>query len=299
MRQHDSRLRHGSPLGTVRAWRYATALASSDAMPLHGDCEAPVYREVRGADSHVLDRLRRWKADPSVDYAEGHGLIGDITPQPPRTDTAYLKVRCRKCPRCLDLRRRQWTAKAMLETKLSSRSWFVTLTFDPQRRWLAKAAAESRTRRRRAEGWSMLTPDERYRAIERETSPEVTRWLKRLRKNSGAALRYLLVSEKHSDGFPHYHVLIHEAAGSSATKRAIQGAWVAGFSNAKVIAAHDVKATYYVCKYLNKSASTRVRASQHYGSARHAADIGTIVGVITEKLRNRLSSKGEKLDGEV
>lgn len=287
MRQHDSRYRNGSPLTTAKAWRYGAAMAGEDAMPLQGDCTDPLYREIRGAESNTLAALRVWKTT-DVDWAPGHGFIGDLHPSPPRTETAYIKVRCRKCAACLMHRRKVWTAKAILETRASHRTWFVTLTFDPMRRFIAKASAETITANRRCEAFGMLTPNERYKAIERVTSLEVTKWLKRLRKNTGARLRYIVIAEAHSDGFPHYHALIHETANGAVTKRAIQSTWNAGFSNAKLVDTTDAKATGYVCKYLSKSASTRVRASQKYGGAATAANALSEAVEKVEQIRRRL-----------
>lgn len=289
MRQHDSKRRNASPLSTVRAWRYGALIAGDDAMPLHRTCTDPIYREVRGAESTVLQRLRVWRDDPELDYAPGHGWIGDIEPQPPKTDTAYIKVRCRKCQACLDFRRRQWTAKAIAEVRMSRRTWFVTLTFAPPARFVMKARAESRVRTRRCEAFEMLTPDERFKAIAAEASREVTLWLKRVRKNSGVPLRYMLVSEAHKDGFPHFHLLIHEADNGSVSKRDIQTSWRVGFSHAKLLDTADAKAIGYTCKYLNKSASTRVRASQHYGQLRGAG-----VHVVEEKIRTILDAASNR-----
>lgn len=289
MRPHDKPSRHGSPLSLARAWQYATAIANEDAMPLHRDCTSPVYREVRGVESDLLMRLEALD-DPFVDSAPGYGFLPGRAPwfRERRKATAYIKVRCRKCENCLNHRRRQWTAKAILETKVSRRTWFVTLTYDPNHRFIAKAKAEKLCRTRRAEGFDMLTPNERFRAIERQTSADVTRWLKRLRKNTSAKVRYLLVSEAHKDGFPHYHLLVHETDNVSVSKRDIQGSWQAGFSGAKLVDTHDAKATGYVCKYLSKSASTRVRASQRYGDANLLASAIYEVGGAVADIRRRL-----------
>ena len=90
---------------------------------------------------------------------------------------------------------------------------------------------------------------------------EIQRFFKRIRKNSKAKLRYLVVQELHKSGQPHYHALIHEVSGTL-TKATLQSAWTWGFSQAKLA---DPKTAIYVCKYLTKSEGARVRASLGYG----------------------------------
>lgn len=247
-------------------------------MPLHGNCERPVTHEVRASDSHLLTRLRQWRDDPDLDYADGR-LLGNL--QPSRTATAYVTVRCRKCARCLDHRRRMWTARAIAELRTWPRTWFGTLTFRPDWRTWVQAKAAHRVSVRRLEQWSMLETTEQFRAMVGESGPLVTKWLKRIRKHSNGRLRYLLVSEAHEDGFPHYHLLLHETADSAVTKRLLEAQWKHGFSHWRLVDSADPKATGYACKYLNKSAQTRVRASQRYGQL-HAE-------FLSERLRDALS----------
>jgi len=276
----------GSPLTTVRSWRYLAAVALTDAAPFHGDCARPITHEIRGRESDLLSRLRTYARD-DVDYVDGYGWLGRPSTMA-ITDTAYVQVRCRRCEQCLAYRRRLWTARAIAETRMSMRTWFVTLTFAPQWRWQAEALAAKLCRERRAESFTALSADEQFRAIERQTSAEVTRWLKRVRKNSSASLRYLLVSEAHSDGFPHYHLLVHQTDDMAVTKRQLQLAWRTGFSNCKLISNWDAKATGYVCKYLSKTASTRVRASQKYGAAK-ASDLNERLDDIVKRLADACS----------
>lgn len=241
-------------------------MAGGDVAALHGDCASPQVHEVRGVESTLLSRLRQWQTDDcSADYAPGYGHIGGWKPEHKRL--AYVSVRCRRCQPCQDHRRKVWTARAMHEMQMAPRSWFVTLTFRPEVRFIVESRADNSTRRRRAERLCDLSSTERFKAISNEAGSEVTLWLKRLRKVSKAKLRYLLVTEAHKDGFPHYHILVHEVSGN-VTKRQIEHAWRRnGFSHCRVLD-RDGKAAYYACKYLNKSASTRVRASLRYGQLR-------------------------------
>lgn len=252
-------------LRTANDFAFRAQCAATDALEVHGDCTAPRDVEIRGVESLALTKLRQ----DTWDYAPGYGLTPDTYFVPPKSRTVYVRVRCRKCPQCLDQKRRQWTARAIQEVRNASRTWFGTLTVGPDRRLWASAKADQLCRQRRAESLSSLTPIERTKAIAAQLQPEVTRWLKRVRKQSKARFRYLLVSEAHEDGFPHFHLLLHEM-GQSITKRTLEAQWKYGFSNWRLVPAGDGKPAMYVCKYLSKSAQTRVRASRDYGSANPA-----------------------------
>jgi hypothetical protein len=124
-----------------------------------------------------------------------------------------------------------------------------------------------------------LPEAEQFRERHREIGPEITKWLKRVRKNSGASLRYVLVAEPHTGksgkgsganlGLPHYHLLIHEADESSPLRaRHMRDSWSLGFSKVILVDQDaELRHAAYVAKYLSKSASARVRASQGYGHA--------------------------------
>lgn len=234
----------------------------TDAAEYHGDCLAPLDMPLRGVQSIALAALRQWEDDDTLDYADGYGLLGER--RPPKTRMSYVRVRCRKCSTCLKAKQRLWAARAQDEVRWSPRSWFGTLTISPDRRFWAQAVAERRVATTRNESFCDLTAQERTQAIARELNPEITRWLKRVRKQSAAKLRYLLVCEPHKDGFPHFHMLLHEQA-RPCSKRILESQWTYGFSNWRLIPPDEVKQVGYVCKYIAKSAQTRVRASRHYG----------------------------------
>lgn len=172
-----------------------------------------------------------------------------------------LMVPCRKCAKCLATRAREWTRRAFVETTTRPRTWFGTFTMDPY----IHSLAMMRVRQRNA-NWAEMTKEQRFAALVREASPELTRYLKRVRKRSGAPLRYLLVAEEHSQqlaGLPHFHILIHEMDADTPVRKSIlKGEWKLGFSRWKLA---DQWSARYVCKYLAKEASTRVRASRDYG----------------------------------
>lgn len=151
----------------------------------------------------------------------------------------------------------------MTEHKKARRTWFVTLTFNQAARarvfWLARQDA--------GDEWFELSQEQRSIHLARAAQEQVTLWIKRVREQSGAGLRYMLVTELHKDGFPHIHALVHEDFGEKRVlHRHLSGAWASvGFSNAKLCDPDDPTMPAYVCKYLQKDPVTRVRASVGYG----------------------------------
>ena len=214
-----------------------------------------------------LDAVRH---DPFVDWYEDDGKVIWLPGREPWTErpqvmTAWVRVACRKCDECLRHKRRLWTARAIAETRNALRTWFGTLTVSPERRFQATMLAERKANLRRCERLADLTDLARTKAIAAELAPEVTRWLKRVRKQSAAPLRYLLVVEAHADGFPHFHLVLHETSLTQVSKRTLEGQWHYGFSSWRLVPHGEMRQVTYVCKYLTKSAQTRVRASRHYG----------------------------------
>lgn len=206
------------------------------------DCKAPVEIAYRGLPDSVRLKL---------------GLERD------QSVIARMYGRCRKCGPCLAHRKRLWTARAIAECAVASRTWFGSLTFAPVERVKHLYRAQLRRGRQTRDPWASADEAEQFRYVVAEAGSEVTRYLKRLRKDVGR-FRYLLVSEAHKDGFPHFHLLVHELA-TDVKKRQLDGHWHQGFAKWKLIELGDAGGARYVCKYLNKSALTRVRASQRYG----------------------------------
>lgn len=208
-----------------------------------GDCTDPVEMRLAGRPDKVL---------------VGLGI------EPDRSVVGYAHVRCRKCDKCLEHRRRLWTARSIAEMRCSTRTWFGTLTVGPEHRVRALYLAQLKARRGEVD-WTSLDEKERFGRVCAVLQPEVTRYLKRVRKNAKARFRYLLVTEAHKDGFPHFHVLLHEW-NDPVRKVVLDGAWKLGFSQWR-LSDRDPKQVTYVCKYLAKSALARIRASQEYGQA--------------------------------
>jgi hypothetical protein len=204
-------------------------------------CEHPLTIALRGLPDKIM-----------------HGFAGERLTPTFHTVTAP----CRRCKTCLRNRSRRWAAKAHTECVAASRTWFCTLTFSPRIRFKHKLEAQHRATER-GHRWREMSSAERFAYIHHECAKDCTKWIKRIRKNSGAPLRYLLVVEAHKDGFPHYHALLHEA-GHEISWRTLTSAWRSGYSNIKLADDTD-RAPWYVCKYIAKSALSRVRASQKYG----------------------------------
>lgn len=207
-----------------------------------GDCLKPIEIVYRGLPDPVRVKLRL---------------------EPDSSAIARYYARCRKCDPCLMHRRRLWTARAVAECAVASRTWFGTLTFAPVERVKHLYRAQLRRSRQTSDPWAKADEAEQFRCIVGEAGSEVTRYLKRLRKDVGR-FRYLLVSEAHKDGFPHFHLLLHELD-NVVKKRQLDEHWHQGFAKWRLVALGDPLGARYVCKYLNKSALTRVRASQRYG----------------------------------
>lgn len=181
-----------------------------------------------------------------------------------RAMTVELDLRCRHCGPCLRARAILWRNRARAEIAASVRTWFGTLTLKPDEHLRAGYRAAERTRTRRCEDFEILSEDEQFAARHAAIGPELTKYLKRLRKSSGASMRYLLVVEPHQNRLPHYHMLIHELSDVPVKHALLTSNWTLGFTKWKLV--NDDKAAAYVAKYLAKSAAARVRASARYGS---------------------------------
>lgn len=212
----------------------------------------------------------------------GKPLRGKEGPQRQEPLWLDMEVRCRRCAACLKARSHHWAERALLEVQSAERTWFGTLTFSPDEQWLMQARArvksaggfdEARTSQRWDEGdaeYAARVRGAQFSRLHHANGPLLTKWLKRIRKNSGATLRYILVAEAHKSGMPHYHCLIMQARnGPPILHRHLAKAWVHGFSQFKLA---EPGAVRYVCKYLAKSADARIRASLHFGRLAVSSD---------------------------
>lgn len=235
----------GSGRAHCRTTRDGLALLRYVEADFAGDCSSPVLVELH--------------ARP--DTRDKRKLVLPLEGKPMRVD-AY--VQCRKCENCLRRKAAHWRLRALSEGSYAARTWFGTLTFSPDsfHRFLLEVRANMHKQGLDFDG---LSEADRFQQLERATGRAVTLWLKRVRKESKAPFRYLLVVEKHKSGLPHYHALIHEGSPDQPVRKAVlQGQWHAGFSAFKL--ADDKRALTYLTKYLTKEFLARVRASRNYGS---------------------------------
>lgn len=176
-----------------------------------------------------------------------------------------LEAPCRRCPACRRARQNLWTARAKAELGSASRTWFATLTVAPSAFTILLARARVRAKSRGYD-YDAEPSDRRFTLLVGELQRDVTRYLKRVRKSSGAKLRYMLVVEQHKSGLPHMHGLVHEVhADLPVRKSVLRDQWDLGFTKWKLVDASHGRTAHYVCKYLSKDAQARVRASIHYG----------------------------------
>ena len=227
-----------------------------------GSCQAPVTRELFARkDRKGRQRENDWNP-------------GDDVPL-----TLIMHVRCRHCQDCKRLRRREWTLRATVELSRCQRTWFGTLTLNPEAHFRCEVVA----RKRLLSGgtvWEQLRPEERYAETCHQIGREITLYLKRLRKLSGARLKYMACFEKHRSGFPHVHVLLHEYTDAAVRKSLLDSHWQhMGFTHWRLVSSEQAgRASSYVAKYISKEGG-RVRSSLHYGkphtSAGHSVPQGT------------------------
>lgn len=214
---------------------------------ISGDCQSPVWRECH--------------ARPESTDETGSVVVTRKSTNPL---TVTMEVRCRRCDRCRRQRAALWRQRARAECASAARTWMGTLTLSPGEHARVLASARARARK------SLVDLDaqpfgEQFQARHAEIQPHITRMIKRVRKNSGVPLRYMVVAEAHASGLPHYHVLVHEVDPlQPITYRMLQHEWKLGFSRWKLV--DDPVKGAYVTKYLSKSLAARVRASQGYGS---------------------------------
>lgn len=179
-----------------------------------------------------------------------------------------------------------WTARAIAETQAAPRTWFVTLTFRPEQQVRFMNLARARLARQGAD-FDALPFGEQFSELVRYAGPEVTMFLKRVRKASRKSFRYLCVAEHHKSGLPHYHLLIHELELGDLKHAVLSGQWSrCGFEQTRLVS--DVKQAAYLCKYLSKTSVARVRASGGYGGDEY------LIRQSSEALAIGLRSKRER-----
>lgn len=228
------------------------------AWDISGDCERPA--DVSCTGSHFRGRTVK----PGYQVIEGpRGYNHPIITMRGNPHEVFLQVRCGRCTKCLRLRRRTWSRRAQTEVARSARTWLCTLTANPERQHFYLCAASVRLRRGGTE-WDALPPSEQFEERCKEMGRELTKFVKRVRKQTGAPLRTLWVFEHHRSGLPHVHGLVHECYENAPVRwQTLSAQWKEGFSRFRLLTNRG-EATY-ACKYLSKDAQTRIRASLRYG----------------------------------
>lgn len=177
---------------------------------------------------------------------------------------------CRRCPKCLAIKARDWRGRIMAEVARAARrglrSWVVALTFDP----VHLAGIVTRV--------PAGTPPDRYSEVVNSLAwPHVSAWIKRLRVGAAtlggrdkrtwppANFVYSAFCEFGSKtGRLHYHLVMHETAPGGLQKRQLEQTW-RSFVHPRLI--HWERGTAaYVTKYVSKALGPRVHASKGYGT---------------------------------
>lgn len=213
----------------------------------HGRCRAPVWRYIEGRSFGPSKSSGVWHSDAF----DALRISVDVS------------LPCRKCGPCLASRGREWRLRGEHEIRCAERTWMGTFTLSPQDHWTMRLRASQRLAAGGTDFFA-LTEAEQWAEHHSEISKEITKYFKRLRRNTGAPLRYMLVAESHKSGLPHYHALIHERdKGLPLLHSALEREWKFGYSKFKLV--RDISSARYVAKYLSKSADARIRASIGYG----------------------------------
>lgn len=197
--------------------------------------------------------------------------------------TIYIDIgtRCRRCAACLKNRMLSWRYRAKRETMRAARNWWGTLTFAPSQRYRIEVEAR-RYAASRSVAWETLSDEERFSRIVAFSLKEVTKYLKRVRKAAKASFRYVLVTERHKSGDPHFHLIVHETELHPITHKILSGQWNGknfslGFEKWRLIPFGDEERHVgYVTDYISKALASKVRASQRYGELELEATVGAL-----------------------
>lgn len=255
-----------------------------------GSCSSPVVHEIHvrpGASEHVQDDADKFITQVMRVFP-GAEVVRDLRPvdQRPQREkyivvsrqsafplTLTMTMRCRKCDRCLAVRAAEWRHRAKVETAQARRTWFGTLTLRPE----SHVTMVNRARvalSKQGLDFDALNLKEQFSERVKQCSYELTKYLKRVRKESGGILRYLLVAEHHKSGLPHFHMLVHELDDEGVRHATLSTKWQLGFEKWRLVT--DPREATYLCKYLSKTSAARVRASRSYGTVSTIAAAGGV-----------------------
>lgn len=183
-------------------------------------------------------------------------------------------VPCRKCAACRRAKSFHWAKRCVGEWLQSHRTWFGTLTFNAAERFRVRSFLRQQFADRGQE-FDALPSGEQFEAMANELWPRVMAFIKRLRKRRvdrpAIALRYFASIEPHRDGFPHFHILLHEDREYRGFgERQLRAEWRDAqegvkLGHAEFTLVRTAERARYAAKYVGKLDLGRVRASQRYG----------------------------------
>lgn len=212
-------------------------------------CEKPPFRLFVGRASGGPTGFVEWAPGMSVS-----SMVG-------------MTVPCRRCPPCLARRGCFWQMRMAMETLRSERTWMSTYTLSERNQYAALCAATSGTLKGGVV-YDVSTPESELAARHRAIGElYITPYWKRVRKECGNSIRFVMVSELTKRGQLHYHALVHEPDSFNTVRKAVlKDQWDSrvGHSHHKLVN-DPKKAAGYVAKYLTKVSVHRVRCSLHYG----------------------------------
>lgn len=243
---------------------------------LSGDCQSTYWMTYTGRPR--TDAGDPFRPDRQFVHLGGKG-------------TLYLDIgtRCRRCEKCLRARRLSWRYRVREEVRRAARNWWGTLTLAPATHY--RVMVEARLQAENSSVvWETLSDEERFARICNTSLKEVTKYLKRVRKAAKVPFRYVLVTERHKSGLPHFHLIIHESEFKTIPHKILAGQWNGknfslGFEKWRLIPFDDEERHVgYVTKYISKSLASKVRASQRYGEQQLQATVGAAVALIRSRL---------------
>lgn len=210
-----------------------------------------------------------WRRRKVITVDPEHGRDG--------VTVAEIAVPCRQCPQCVEIRRHSWIKRMLHEVEMASASYMVTLTLSTPARVQLRNECVAR--------FGTMPPTSEERCL--HVYKWVQLYLKRLRKNTGATLRYCAITEKHKDGTPHIHLLIH----GDVSRQSILGTkWGHGFRDCRIVRSDG--AVRYLAKYLSKDALA-VRASRQYGPLAVEAKARAGLELNATRKSSKASPKGD------
>jgi len=227
-----------------------------------GCCQRVSHTEFVADVSGRCERPKRVELRYRPEKREKRSIINVRAPVTAVPMFLDIVVRCRRCPPCLKQRRAIWRERMIAECAKYQRNWFCTLTYRPEAHFRNTLIAVDIAAKAGVDYYA-LNADDQFRYQCRVVTRDIQLFVKRLRKNSRADLRYIAVIERHKSGHPHVHMIIHEVDVLKPVRYAVlSGAWHDGFSRFKLC---DERTSRYISKYLTKDYASRVQCSVSYG----------------------------------